>query len=100
MANLDPCPYCLTDVRISTWDTLVGLPVECPSCGMTSGPPWSANRLIAVLALSVVLNALVLFLVTRPLRAMVLIATYSAAVFAALTLFSDTRNSSPVRPSS
>lgn len=41
---------------------------------------------MTTIALSLLLNALVLFFVTRPLRALVLIVTYAAVAFATLTL--------------
>lgn len=84
MAATEPCPYCFHDVRVTWWDHVIGLAVRCPSCGASSGPNWTAKRLLVIAVGGLFLNALILFLVTRPLRAVFLIAVYVASI---LTLF-------------
>ncbi len=76
----EPCPYCLFDVTVTRWDHLVGLAVRCPKCGAHSGPSWSPSRLVLVAFASLVLNALVLFIVARPARALLLLVVYVASV--------------------
>jgi hypothetical protein len=78
----EPCPDpdCLSDVPVSGWDTLVGLPVRCPKCGMWSGPQWTPKRLAILAVVSLFLNALVLFFVVKPLRALFLIGMYAATI--------------------
>lgn len=84
----DPCPYCLTEVRVSWWHQVAGLATECPRCGAFSGPPWALGRLILAVVASLFLNGLVLFLVARPIRALGLLIFHIATVaglFAAAT---------------
>jgi hypothetical protein len=83
----EPCPYCLFDVRVTAWDHLVGLAVRCPKCGASSGPAWGPNRMVLVAFLSLFANALVLFLVTRPGRAFLLLCVYAASVMSIVAAF-------------
>ena len=80
--TIEPCPDpdCLADVPVTAWDTLVGLPVRCPKCGAWSGPQWTLKRLLILVLASLFVNALVLFFVVRPLRALLLIGMYVATV--------------------
>lgn len=78
----DPCSYCLSEVRVTWWDQIIGLATQCPKCGGYSGPPWTPNRLIIAAFASLVVNALVLIFFARPLRAIVLIVLYVASVAA------------------
>lgn len=80
VAVIEPCPYCFHDVRVTAWDHLIGLAVQCPNCGESSGPSWTAKRLIVIAIGGLFVNALILFLVTRPLRALFLIAVYVASI--------------------
>jgi hypothetical protein len=82
----EPCPYCSSDVRVTWWDHALGLATHCGVCGAYSGPRWSTKRLFAAIFASLFANALVLFLVARPFRALVLIGVHVgcvAALFAA-----------------
>lgn len=84
----DPCPYCLTDVRVSWWHQVAGLATRCTRCGAFSGPPWAFGRLMLAIVASLFLNGLVLFLVARPTRALGLLIFHIATVvglFAAAT---------------
>jgi hypothetical protein len=80
VAATEPCPYCFHDVRVTWWDHVIGLAVRCPSCGASSGPNWTGKRLLVVAIGGLFVNALILFLVTRPLRALFLIGVYVASI--------------------
>ena len=78
----EPCPYCLADVRVSRWDSVVELAVQCRNCGAYWGAWWGPGRLFMTIVASFVVNILVLFVVTRPLRALMLVLMYATTVIA------------------
>lgn len=88
----EPCPYCLNDVAVTWWDHVIGLAVLCRNCGAYAGPRWSTTRLVIVSVASLFLNALVLFFVTRPVRAFFLIVMYGATVAALWAAFRASTN--------
>ena len=67
-------------MRVGRWDNMLGLAKQCRSCGAWSGPRWTVKRLGIVIAASIFANILVLFFITRPLRALCLTIVYVASV--------------------
>lgn len=91
-AMTEPCPYCLTDVRVTRWDQFFNLATRCPRCGLHSGPRWTGAALAWTILASVFLNGLVFFTVARPLRALALLAIEAVAVAGLLAAAGATHN--------
>lgn len=88
----EPCPYCLADVRVTRWDNVMDMAVRCPHCGAHFGPHWTPRRLLVLAFASLFVNALVLFFVARPGRALLLICVYAASIFALFTMAQSTNS--------
>jgi len=76
----EPCPYCLTEVRVTRWDQLCNLATQCPRCKGYSGPRWTQASLLKTMFATLFVNGLVFFTVARPLRAIALLTIEVGAV--------------------